>query len=187
MTTRLFFSCKSKVWFMETGSQSMEVFLVRGYTEMGFGQRCCFMFKMRLLFSRSVMSESLQPPGLQHAGLPCQSPTPRVQTCVHWVGDDIQPFCSRSSPSPVLNLSQHPFLMSQFFASGGQSIGASASVLLMNTQSWFPLGLTGLTSLQSKGLSRVFSNTTVQKYQFFSAQPSLWSNFHIHTWLLEKP
>ena len=57
----------------------------------------------------------------------------------------------------------------------------------MNTQSWFPLGLTGLTSLQSKGLSRVFSNTTVQKYQFFSAQPSLWSNFHIHTWLLEKP
>ena len=109
-----------------------------------------------------------------------------AQTHVHWVGDDIQPFCSRSSPSPVLNLSQHPFLMSQFFASGGQSTGASASVLLMNTQRWFPLGLTGLTSLQSKGLSRVFSNTTVQKYQFFSAQPSLWSNFHICIWLLEK-
>jgi len=112
MTTRLFFSCKSKVWFMETGSQSMEVFLVRGYTEMGFGQWCCFMFKMRLLFSCSVMSESLRPPGLQHAGLPSQSPTPRAQTCVHWVSDVIQPFCSLSSPSPVLNLSQHPFLKS---------------------------------------------------------------------------
>ena len=76
MTTRLFFSCKSKVWFMETGSQSMEVFLVRGCTEMGFGQRCCFVFKMRLLFSCSVMSESLWSPGLQRAGLSCQSPTP---------------------------------------------------------------------------------------------------------------
>ena len=66
------------------------------------------------------------------------------------------------------------------------SIGASASVLLMNIQGWFPLGLTGLISLQSKGLSRVFSNTTVQKHQFFGAQTSLWSNSHIHTWLLEK-
>ena len=81
------------------------------------------------------------------------------------------------------------FLMIQLFASGGQSIGALAlaSVLPMNIKDWVPLGLTGLISLQSKGLSRVFSNTTVQKHPFFSAQPSLWSNSHIHTWPLEKP
>jgi len=81
------------------------------------------------------------------------------------------------------------FLMSQLFESGGQSIGASAlaSVLPMNIQNWFPLGLTGLISLQSKGLSRVFSNTMVQKHSFFGTQPSLLSNSHIHTWLLEKP
>ena len=79
--------------------------------------------------------------------------------------------------------------MSQFVTSGGQSIGGSAlvSVLPMNIQDWFPLGLNGLISLKSKGLSRVFSNTTIQKHQFFSAQLSLWSNSHIHTWLLEKP
>ena len=79
--------------------------------------------------------------------------------------------------------------LSQFFTSGGQSIGASVSpsVLPMNIQSWFPLGLTGLISLLSKGLSRVFSSTTVQKHQFFSTQPFLWSNSHICTWLLEKP
>ena len=78
--------------------------------------------------------------------------------------------------------------MSQFFTSGSQSIGvsASASVFPVNIQDWFPLGLTGLISLLSKGLSRVFSNTTIQKHQFFSAQLSLWSNSHIHTWLLEK-
>ena len=81
------------------------------------------------------------------------------------------------------------FLMSLFFASGGQSIGASASasVLLMNSQNWFPLGKTGWISLQSKGLSGLFSNITVQKHQFFNSQPSLWSNSHIHTWLLENP
>ena len=76
--------------------------------------------------------------------------------------------------------------MSWLFASGGQSIGASSSVLPMNIQGWFPLKLTDLISMQSKGLSRVFSNTTVGKHQFFSTQPSLWSNSHIHTWLLEK-
>ena len=81
------------------------------------------------------------------------------------------------------------FSKSQLFASGGQSIGASAStsVLPMNIQNWFPLRLPGLISLQSKGLWRVFSNITIQNHQFFSAQPSLWSNSHIHTWLLEKP
>ena len=79
------------------------------------------------------------------------------------------------------------FLMSQQFASGGQSIRASASVLLMNIQDWFPLGLTDWTFLQSKGLTSIFSNTTVQKCQSFGTQSSLWSNSHIHTWLLEKP
>ena len=81
------------------------------------------------------------------------------------------------------------FPMSWLFASGGQSIGASvtASVLPMNIQDWFPLKLTGLISLQSKGLSRVFSSITIPKHQFSSTQPSLWSNFHIHTWFLEKP
>ena len=79
------------------------------------------------------------------------------------------------------------FLMSQLFASGGQSFRASASVLPVNIQDLFPLEWTGLISLQSKGLSRVFSNITVQKHQFFGAQPSLWSNCHIHTWLVEKP
>ena len=94
---------------------------------------------------------------------------------------------------PLLLLPSFPesgsFPMSQFFASGGQSIGASASasVLPINIQGWCPLGLTGLLSLQSKGLSRDFSNTTVQKQHFFSAQPSLWSNSHIHPRLLEKP
>ena len=81
------------------------------------------------------------------------------------------------------------FLMSWLFTSGSQIIGTSvlASVFPMNIQDWFPLGLTGLISLQSKELSRVFSNTTVQKHQFFTTQLSLWSNSHIHTWLLEKP
>ena len=79
------------------------------------------------------------------------------------------------------------FPMSRLFALGGQNIGASVSILQINIQDWFPLGFTGLISLQSKGLSRVFSNITVQKNQFFSAQLSLWSNSHIPTWLLEKP
>ena len=94
-------------------------------------------------------------------------------------------------PLLLLSLQSFPasgsFPMSWVFTSDGQSIGASASVLPKNIQCWFPLGLTGLISLLSKGLSRVFSNTTVRKHQFFSAQPSLWSNPHTHTWLLEKP
>ena len=92
-------------------------------------------------------------------------------------------FCLQSFPASV------SFPMSHFFASGGQSVGdsASASVLPMNIQSWFPLRLTGLISLQSKGLSKVFFSTTVQRHQFFGAQTSLWSNSHIHTWLLKKP
>ena len=116
-----------------------------------------------------------------------------TQNHVHWVGNDIQPSHPLSSPSPPAFSSSFPasgsFQMSQFFTSGGQSIGVSASksVLPMNIQDWFPLELTGGISLESKGLSRVFSNNTVQKHQFFSAQLSLWSNSHIHTQLLEKP
>ena len=114
-----------------------------------------------------------------------------AQIHIHWVSDATQPSHPLlPTPPPALNLSQHQGL-SQWVdsVSGGQSTGASASgsVLPMNIQDWFPLGLTGLISLQSKGLSRVFSNTTVQKYQFFGTQLSLWSNSHIHTWLLEKP
>ena len=114
-----------------------------------------------------------------------------AQTHVHWVDDAIQPSSSvipfTSYPQSFSALESFP--MSQFFASGSQSIGASTSapVLPMNIQDWFLLGWTDWISLQSKGLSRVFSNTTVQKQLFFSAQPSLLSNSHIHTWLLKKP
>ena len=95
------------------------------------------------------------------------------------------PLLSCPQPSPASGF----FPASGLFTSGGQNIGASASasVLLMNIQDWFPLGLTGWISLQSKGLSRVFSNTIVWKCQFFGSQPSLWFNSHIHIWLLEKP
>ena len=114
-----------------------------------------------------------------------------TQTHVHWVSDAIQPSHPLSSPSPPApNLSQHQaFPVSQLFAWGGQSIAVSAlaSVLPKNTQDWSPLGWTGWICLQSKGLSRVFSNITVQKHQFFGTQLSSQSNSHVHTWPLEKP
>ena len=131
------------------------------------------------------MSNSLRPHGLQHARSPCPSPTPGVcSTHVHRAGDAIQPSYPLLSPSPpALNLSQLQGLFQSQFLSDGQSIGvsASASVLPMNIQDSFPLGFTGVISLQSKGLSRVFSNTTGQKHQSFGAQLSLWSNSNIHT------
>ena len=99
------------------------------------------------------------------------------------ISSSVVPFSSCPQSFPASG----SFQMSQLFASGGQSIGALAPVLLMSFQGWFLLGLTGLIPLQSKGLSRVLSSTTVQKHQFFSAPPSLWSYFHICTWLLEKP
>ena len=112
------------------------------------------------------------------------------QTHVHWVSDTIQPFHPMLPTSlPALNLSQHQGLCQWISsASGGQNIAVPASALVppMNIWGWFPLGLTGLISLQSKRLWRVFSNTTIWKYQFFGSQPSLWSNTHICTWLLEK-
>ena len=144
-----------------------------------------------LLFSHSVVSNSLWLHGLQHARLPCPSPSPEfAQTHFHWISDaivssSVVPFSS----CPQCFLESGSFPMSWLFTSGGQSIGASAlaSVLQVNIQGWFPLGLTGLISLLSKGLSRVFCSTTVWKHQFFGTQPSLWSDSHIRTWLLEKP
>ena len=134
-------------------------------------------------FSLSVVSNSLWPHGLQHARLPCPSPTPGTcsnscplsQWCHPTISPSVVPFSSCPQSFPALG----SFQMSQFFTSGGQSIGVSASVSVppMNIQYWFPLGWTGWISLQSKGLSRVFSNTTVQKHQFFSAQISLSLSF----------
>ena len=115
-----------------------------------------------------------------------------TQTHVHWVGDAIQPSHPLLSPSPpTFSLSQDQSLFQRVSSlhQCGQSIlvSSSASVFPVNIQDWFPWGLTGLISLLSKGLSRVFSSTTAQKHQFFSAQLSLWSNSYIHTWLLGKP
>ena len=142
-------------------------------------------------FSRSVVSNSLWPHGLKHAGLPCPLPIPRVYPnscplswwCHPTISSSVVPFSSCSQSFPASG----SFQMSQFFTSGGQSVGVSAStsVLPMNTQDWSPSGWTSWISLQSKGLSRVFSNNTVQTHQFFCAQLSLES--HIHTWPLEKP
>ena len=112
-----------------------------------------------------------------------------TQTHVHWVSDAIQPSVVPFSFSLQSFPASGSFQISQLFASGGQSVGVSAStsVLPMNTQDWSPLRCTGWISLQSKGLSRVFSDTTVQKHKFFGAQLSLSSNSHIHMWPLEKP
>ena len=144
-------------------------------------------------FSRSVVPNSFQPRGLQHARFPCPSATPRAcsnscplsRRCHPTISSSVIPFSSCLQSFPALG----SFSASQFFASGGQSIGVSAStsVLPVNIQDWFPSGLTSLISLQSKGLSRVFSNTTVQKHQFFGTQSSSQSNSYIHTWPLEKP
>ena len=141
-----------------------------------------------LLFSHSVVFNSFWPHGLQHATLYCPLPSPWAcsnscpmrQWCHPTISSSVIPFSSF-----LLLLQSFPasrsFPVSWLFASGGQNIGASASVsvLPMNIRDWFPLGWTDLISLQSKGLSRVFSSTTVGKHQFFGAQPSLWSNSHI--------
>ena len=144
-------------------------------------------------FSCSVLSGSLWPHELQHARPPCPSSTPGVHS-------DLRPssqWCHPAIPSLVVLFSSCPqslpasesFPMSQLFTWGGQSTGVSplASFLPKKSQGWSPSEWTGWISLQSKGLSRVFYNTTVQKYQFFGTQPSSQSNSHIHTWPLEKP
>ena len=146
-----------------------------------------------LLLSHSVVSSSLQTDGLKQAKLPCPSPSsgacsdscplsqwyhPTISSSVILFSSCLQSFSASGS-----------FPTSHLLASGGQSTGgpAVASVLPVNIQVWLPLELTGLTSWQARGLSRVFSGTTIRKHQFFSTQSSLWSNSHIHTWLLEKP
>ena len=144
-------------------------------------------------FSRSVMSNSLQSHESQHTRSPCPSPNPGVysNSCPsrRWCHPAISSSVTLFSSWPQSLPASGSFPMSQLFSWGGQNIGvsSSASVLPMNTQDWSPLGWTGWISLQPKGLSRVFSNTTVQKHQFFSAQLSSQSNSHIHTWPLEKP
>ena len=139
----------------------------------------------------SGMSDSSWSHGLQYTRLPCPSLTPRVylDSCPlsRWYHPTISSSVISFSSCLQSFLASWSFPMSQFFTSGGQSIRASASALPMNIQGLFPLEWTGLIYLQSKGLSRIFSNTTVQKHQFFGAQLSLWSNSYIHTWLLEKP
>ena len=144
-------------------------------------------------FSRSVVSDSLQPHESQHARPPCPSPTPGVYSnscpssrwCHPAISSSVIPFSSCPQPLPASG----SFPVRRLFTWGSQSIGvsASASVLPVNTQDWSPLAWTGWISLQSKGLSRVFSNTTVQKHRFFSAQLSSQSSSHIHTWPREKP
>ena len=195
ITSSLNVWCNSPVKLFGTGL--FKFFLITNLTTSNWSIQVFYFFMIQahqsVQFSHSVVPDSSQPHGLQHVRPPYLLPTP---------GD-----CSNSCPSswwchPTISSSVIPFsscLQSfpasgsfprrQFFASGGQSIraSASASVPPMNIQDWFPLGLTDLISLQSKGLSRVLSNTMVQKHQFFDAQLSLWSNSHIHTWLLEKP
>ena len=164
-------------WLIEMDS------LFPPFQTLAFHEKLCilkFLFQFSSVqFSCSVVSDSLRPHESQHARPPCPSPTPGVHPnpcpssrwCHPTISSSVIPFSSCPQSLPASG----SFPMSQFFASGGQSIGASASVsvLPMNTQDWSPLGWTGWISLQSKGLSRVFSNTTVQKHQFFGAQPSL--------------
>ena len=147
----------------------------------------CFMFEtienyrkaLMLLFSHSVISDSLHPCGLQHARLPC--PSPSSGTCsnscpLNWwchptISSSVTPFSyPQSFPAP------ESFPMTWLFASDGQNIGASASICPMSIQGWYPIGWTGLVSLLSKGFSKVFSSTTIRKYQFFLTKPSLWSD-----------
>ena len=150
--------------------------------------------KASVQLSCSVMSDSLWPHESQHTRPPCPSPTPGAYSnssllswwCHPTISSSVIPFSS----CPQSLSASGSFPMSQLFASGGQSTGVSAlaSVLPMNTnEHWFPLGWTGWISVQFKGLSRVFSNTTVQKHKFFGSQLSSQSNSHIHTWPLEKP
>ena len=151
-----------------------------------------YYYYFSLQFSHSVVSDSLQSHGLQHTRFSCPSSTPRAcwNSCPSswWfhptISSSVIPFSSCLQSFPASG----SFPVSQHFALGDQIIGASASVsvLPMNIQDWLPLGLTGLISLKCKRLLKVFSNTTVQKHQFFGAKLFLWSSSHIYTWPLEK-
>ena len=150
-------------------------------------------YTLLLLFSCWFTSNSLWPHGLQHDRLPCSSLSPRVcsdscplsRWCYQTISFSVVLFSSCLQSFPASG----SFPVNRLFASGGRSIGASASasVLPMSIQGWFPLDVTGFTPLKAKGLSRVLSSTTIWRHQFFGAQPSLWSSSHIRTWLLEKP
>ena len=152
---------------------------------------CCMFSSVQ--FSLSVVSDSLWPHESQHARPPCPLPTPGVylnscplsRWCHPAISSSVVPFSSCPQPLPA----SESFPMGQLFTWGGQSTGVSAlaSFLPKKSQGWSPLEWTGWMSLQSRGLSRVFSNTTVQKHQFFGTQPSSQSNTHIHIWPLEKP
>ena len=151
----------------------------------------CLLFVSIKISCDCCCSVSLKLHGLQHARLPfpslspgvCSDSCPLSQWCYLTISSSVIPFSSCLQSFPTSG----SFPVSHFFASGEENIWASVSAHPKNIQGWSPLGWTGLSSLQSKGLSRVFSSTTVWKHQFFSAQPSLWSNSHICTWLLEKP
>ena len=169
---------------------SQPLFFFPNMTPTALGLHHCF---SSVQFSRSVVSDSLQPHESQHSMSPCPSPTPGVYPDSHPLSQWCHPAIS-SSVIPFFSCPQYlptskSFPMSQFFAWGGQSTAAIAlaSFLPKKSQGWSPSEWTGWISLQSKGLSRIFSNTTVQKHQFFGAQPSSQSNSHIHTWPLEKP
>ena len=177
-----------KCIYMNHGGPSNAIKIIFPFADVEMKLR---MHIISVQFSCSVMSNSLWPHGLYHARLPCLSPTPRVYSnscslsrwCHPTISSSVVPFsCLQSFPGTG------SFQISQF-SSGGLSIGVSvsASVLPMNIQDCFPLGWIGWISLQAKGLSKVFPNTTVQKHQFFGTQLSLESNSNIHTWLLEKP
>ena len=185
-----------KIWWTENISKVIYIFMTFSRHVSICLLRFAWKFqfsKVSVQFSCSVVSDSLWPHASQHARPPGPSPTPGVHpnSCAS------SRWCHPAIPSSVIPFSSCPqslpawgsFPMSQLFAWGGQSIGVSAlaSVLPKDTQDWSPLGWTGWISLQSKGLSRVFSNTTVQKHQFFGAQISSQSSSHIHTWPLEKP
>ena len=174
----MYANCSHLVWSCTIIRFFWEILTVSWFSYIGF---CCLVAKLcPFLFN---------PINCSTPGFPVLRYLPEfAQTHVHGVSDDptisssVVPFSSCPESFPASG----SFPVSQLFASSGQSVGASASVLPIHIQGWFPLGLTSLIILLSKGLSRVFSNTTVQKHQFFGAQPSLWSNSHICTWLLEK-
>ena len=179
-------------WTLGCMCKDHSLHLAKGGKEWHFGGKLEWWFGS-VQFSHSVVSNSLRPHESQHTRPPCLSPAPRVHpnSCASswWyhpaISSSVVPFSSCPQSLPASG----SFPVSQLFTWGGQSIrvSASASVLPMNTKDLSPLGWTGWISLLSKGLSRVFSNTTIQKHQFFSTQLSSQSNSHIHTWPLEKP
>ena len=153
---------------------------------------CVYEYMLLLLFSHSIVSDSATPwTAARQASLSLTISWSllKLTSTESVIPSNHLTLCFPFSSCLQSFTASGSFLKSRLLSSGGQNIGASASasVFPMNIQDWFPVGLTGLISLQSKGLSRVFSSTTVQKQQFFSTQPSLQSNSHTHTWLLEKP